>query len=51
MDEILGLRLISIHNLYRYAEFMKEIRTALADGSFDEYRKEFHAAFAEGVVE
>ncbi len=51
VDEILGLRLISIHNLYRYAEFMKEIRAALADGSFDEYRKEFHAAFAEGVVE
>ena len=49
VDEILGLRLISIHNLYRYAEFMKEIRAALADGSFDEYRKEFHAAFGKGV--
>ncbi|MEI6972289.1 MAG: tRNA guanosine(34) transglycosylase Tgt [bacterium] len=43
VNEILGARLLTIHNLYRYLMFMAEIREALAGGRFglflDDYRK------------
>ena len=32
VDEILGVRLVTMHNLYRYAEFMREMREAIAGG-------------------
>ena len=38
VDEILGVRLMSIHNLHRYLEFLKEIRTAIEKGTFAELR-------------
>ncbi len=41
VSEILGVRLLTIHNLHRYSEFMKEIRSAIADGSFAEYKRNF----------
>jgi queuine tRNA-ribosyltransferase len=47
VNEVLGIRLLSIHNLHRYMEFMKEIRRALSEGSFSELRKEYAAI--EGV--
>jgi len=41
VNEILGVRLLSIHNLFRYKQFMDEIRAAIRSGSFEEFRREF----------
>lgn len=41
VDEILGVRLLTIHNIYRYMEFMREIREAITAGEFDRLRKEY----------
>ena len=38
--EILGLRLLTIHNVYALNRFMAEMRRAIADGSFEEFRKQ-----------
>lgn len=38
-DEILGVRLLTIHNLYCYMNFMRDIQTALATGTFTQFRK------------
>lgn len=43
VNEVLGIRLLTMHNLYRYMEFTKEIRAALDAGTFEEYRAEFRA--------
>ena len=40
VGEILGVRLLSIHNMHRYLEFMREMREAIANDSFREWRKE-----------
>jgi len=39
-EEILGVRLLTIHNLYRYMMFMKEIQAALDNGTFGQFRRE-----------
>lgn len=41
VGEILGIRLLSIHNLFRYEAFVQEMRTAIRAGGFAEYAKEF----------
>lgn len=38
--EMLGMRLCVTHNLYFYNKMMEEIRQALDDGRFSEYKKE-----------
>jgi len=43
VNEILGVRLLTIHNLNRYMEFMREIRDALAQGTMAELRREYAA--------
>jgi queuine tRNA-ribosyltransferase len=40
-EEILGLRLLSIHNLHFYLDLMKKARRAIEDGSFSEFRARF----------
>lgn len=40
VGEILGVRLVTVHNLYRYMQFMADLRDALRQGQFDEYRRE-----------
>jgi queuine tRNA-ribosyltransferase len=45
VNEILGLRLVSIHNTYFYLEVMREIRARLAAGTFDAFRASFAAAY------
>ena len=40
-NEILGARLLTGHNLHRYLETMREVRQAIEDGVFTEWRKEF----------
>ncbi len=39
--EMLGLRLCVTHNLYFYNHLMEEIRQALENGNFEEFRKDF----------
>ena len=39
--EILGLRLASVHNLRFILRLMEEMRAAIGEGRFDEYRREF----------
>lgn len=41
VNEILGVRLLTIHNLHRYMRFMQEIRDALESREFKELRKEY----------
>ncbi len=38
--EMLGMRLAVLHNLYFYNNLMQEIRDALDEGRFEDYRKE-----------
>lgn len=40
-DEILGMRLAVIHNLYFYNNLMKEIRECLENGTFNDYKNEY----------
>ncbi len=40
-EEILGLRLITLHNLHFYLHLMEKIRASIEDGSFGEFRKSF----------
>ena len=39
VGEILGVRLLTIHNLFRYMDFMREIQTALEQGVFSQFRQ------------
>ena len=45
--EMLGLRLCTLHNLYFYNKMMEDIRTAIREGSFDDYRRRMNEALAE----
>lgn len=44
-EEILGLRLITLHNLHFYLGLMAQMRTALEAGVFAEFRREFVGAY------
>ena len=39
--EILGLRMLSVHNSHFFMEVMRDIRRHLAEGTFDSYREDF----------
>jgi queuine tRNA-ribosyltransferase len=41
VNEILGLRMVSVHNSRMYLKVMEDIRAHLAAGTFGEYRGEF----------
>lgn len=41
VGEMLGIRLLTIHNLYFYLNLMKEIRTSIENGTFSELRERF----------
>ena len=43
--EILGLRMLSVHNSHFYMEVMRQIRSHLAAGTFDDFREEFIAKY------
>lgn len=47
-DEMLGMRLCVLHNLYFYNNMMAEIRNALDDGNFAAYKKARLEGFAAG---
>ena len=40
-DEILGLRLVSLHNIHFYAKLMSTVRKAIKAGNFTKFKKEF----------
>src|SRR5436190_13201540 len=40
-EEILGLRLITLHNLHFYLDLMRQARAAIDNGTFNEFRKRF----------
>ncbi len=44
-DEILGLRLLSLHNVHFLVSLMSRARRALADGSFDAWSREWLARY------
>ncbi len=45
VNEILGLRMLSVHNTYMYLKTMADARKHLAAGTFAEYYREFIAGF------
>jgi queuine tRNA-ribosyltransferase len=45
VNEILGLRMLSVHNSHLYLDVMREIRDHLAAGTFGEYRRQFAASY------
>src|SRR6266576_6432472 len=44
-EEILGLRLITLHNLHFYLELMRQARTEIERQSFDKFRRAFVAEY------
>jgi queuine tRNA-ribosyltransferase len=44
-EEILGLRLITMHNLHFYLDLMRQVREKIDHGIFDEFRREFVANY------
>jgi queuine tRNA-ribosyltransferase len=44
-EEILGLRLITLHNLHFYLNLMRRARTETENGAFDHFRKAFVAEY------
>lgn len=47
VDEILGVQLLTAHNLHCYAVFMRRMRAAIEGGRFGEFRTRFHAQWRE----
>jgi queuine tRNA-ribosyltransferase len=44
-EEILGLRLITLHNLHFYLNLMRRARAEIESGTFDQFRKAFVAGY------
>jgi queuine tRNA-ribosyltransferase len=44
-EEILGLRLVTLHNLHFYLNLMKQARAEVEGGTFDRFRKAFVAEY------
>jgi len=44
-EEILGLRLITLHNLHFYLELMRQARAAIENATFNEFRFNFIANY------
>ncbi|MGD9943007.1 MAG: tRNA guanosine(34) transglycosylase Tgt [Burkholderiaceae bacterium] len=49
VNEILGARLATIHNLHYYLALMREMRGAIEGGAFEAFRQRFAAERARGV--
>jgi len=48
-EEILALRLNTIHNLHFYLQFMKDMRKAIAEDRFEAFGQEFQARWVSGA--
>jgi queuine tRNA-ribosyltransferase len=49
VGEILGVRLLSVHNLHRYMTFMSDVRSAINGGVFAEFCEAFEAYESESA--
>jgi queuine tRNA-ribosyltransferase len=47
-NEILGLRLMTWHNLHLYLSTLRRAREAIDAGGFEEFRREFVANYSQG---
>jgi len=47
VKEILGLRLVSWHNLHFYLDLMRQVRQSIREERFQEFRREFVANYRE----
>ncbi len=45
VGEILGLRMVSVHNSHMFLKLMQRVRAELAAGTFSEFRREFIANY------
>jgi len=45
VNEILGLRMVSVHNSHLFLKLMADVRAAIAAGTFAEFRREFIAGY------
>jgi queuine tRNA-ribosyltransferase len=45
VGEILGLRMLSVHNTHMYLQVMADMRAAISAGTFAEFRREFAANY------
>ncbi|MDZ4741792.1 MAG: tRNA guanosine(34) transglycosylase Tgt [Verrucomicrobiota bacterium] len=45
VEEILGLRLVTLHNLHFYLQLMRDIRTQIAFGTFNQFREQFVSGY------
>jgi queuine tRNA-ribosyltransferase len=46
---MLGLRLVSLHNVYFYLDMMRNIRAAISEGRFNEFKKDFLNKYNTGL--
>jgi queuine tRNA-ribosyltransferase len=45
VKEILGLKLLSLHNSYMYMDLMRDIRSAIKEGTFESFRANYKETF------
>ncbi|MBG89387.1 MAG: tRNA guanosine(34) transglycosylase Tgt [Verrucomicrobiales bacterium] len=45
VNEIVGLRLVSIHNTHMFIKLMEDVRKHIEDGTFGEFRAEFISSY------
>jgi queuine tRNA-ribosyltransferase len=45
VGEILGLRMVSVHNSHMFLKVMADVRAAIANGTFAEFRRDFVAQY------
>jgi queuine tRNA-ribosyltransferase len=45
VEEILGLRMLSVHNCHMFLQLMADVRAHLAAGTFSDFRREFVAGY------
>lgn len=50
-EEILGLRLASLHNVYFFLELMREAREAIVEGRFEEWKRTFQEKYRGTVTD
>ena len=51
VGEILGVRLLTMHNLHMYATFMRELRSAIASGAYGAFLRRVRAEYHEVIEE
>jgi len=49
-EEILGLRLVSLHNVHFFLELMRRTREAIAQNRFSEFKKEFLSSYNNSIA-